>query len=416
MSWKEKSLDELGLVARGKSKHRPRDAAHLYDGPYPFIQTGDVKHAPLYLSTYTKTYSEEGLKQSKLWKKGTLCITIAANIADTAILDIDACFPDSVIGFVANKEVCDTKFIKYTFNTLQQQYKQFSQGAAQDNLSLEKLLSIKFKIPSLPVQQKIAGILSAYDDLIDNNRKRIALLEKAARLLYEEWFVRLQFPGHEHTPVVDGVPEGWVRKSIGEVTELSIGGGWGADEQNSKYSVAGYVIRGTDLPDLQAGAFSGIPFRFHDPKNLKNRLLKEGDIILEVSNGNLNNIGRSYLILAPVLSWFDGPMMCASFCKMLRPYNLNQAFLLSAHLVFMQESKRMDYFKSPSAAGINNFRFPGLLAEEKLLIPSDIVLEYFALEVGTIKKLTVTLAKQNQKLLQARDLLLPRLMSGELAV
>ena len=100
MKWEERHLDDLGLVARGRSRHRPRDAAYLYDGPYPFVQTGDVKHADLYLTSYSQTYSEAGLEQSKLWLQGTLCITIAANIAETAILGFDACFPDSVVGFV----------------------------------------------------------------------------------------------------------------------------------------------------------------------------------------------------------------------------------------------------------------------------------------------------------------------------
>ena len=88
MSWTAKCLNELGLLARGRSRHRPRDAAHLYDGPYPFIQTGDVKQAGLYITEYEQTYSEAGLEQSRLWPSGTLCITIAANIADTGILGI----------------------------------------------------------------------------------------------------------------------------------------------------------------------------------------------------------------------------------------------------------------------------------------------------------------------------------------
>ena len=101
--WNPRTLDELGDVRRGRSRHRPRDAQHLYGGPYPFVQTADVKHAQLYLTEYSQTYSEAGLAQSRLWEAGTLCITIAANIADTAILGIEACFPASVIGFVAEE-------------------------------------------------------------------------------------------------------------------------------------------------------------------------------------------------------------------------------------------------------------------------------------------------------------------------
>ena len=98
--WKEYSLEELGQFSRGKSKHRPRDDKSLFGGKYPFIQTGDIKQANLWVNSFSKTYNEKGLEQSKLWGKDTLCITIAANIAETAILKFDACFPDSVVGFV----------------------------------------------------------------------------------------------------------------------------------------------------------------------------------------------------------------------------------------------------------------------------------------------------------------------------
>ena len=187
MKWTPQTLDELGYVSRGRSRHRPRDAAHLYGGPYPFIQTGDIKHANLYVTDYSQTYTEAGLAQSRLWKAGTLCITIAANIADTAILGIDACFPDSVIGFIPDDEKADARFIKYLFDAMiQKQLKQFTQGAAQDNLSQSKLLSLKLSVPEATEQRRIASILSAYDDLIENNWRRIQLLEQAARLLYKE--------------------------------------------------------------------------------------------------------------------------------------------------------------------------------------------------------------------------------------
>ena len=105
MKANELTLDQLGTVSRGRSRHRPRDAAFLYGGPYPFVQTGDVKRSGLYLRDYDQTYSEAGLAQSKLWPAGTLCITIAANIAETSILGIEACFPDSIIDSLV-KSLC----------------------------------------------------------------------------------------------------------------------------------------------------------------------------------------------------------------------------------------------------------------------------------------------------------------------
>jgi type I restriction enzyme S subunit len=224
MSWTPQRLDQLGYLSRGRSRHRPRDGAHLYGGPYPFIQTGDVKRAGLYITDYEQTYSDAGLEQSRLWPKGTLCITIAANIADTAILGIDACFPDSVIGFIPDDSKADARFVKYMFDaTIQRRVQLFTQGAAQDNLSQEKLLSIEFKVPGVTEQARIADILSAYDELIGNNQRRMKLLEDAARQLYREWFVRLRFPGHEHTRSGNGVPEGWDRVTLGERVELNYG-------------------------------------------------------------------------------------------------------------------------------------------------------------------------------------------------
>jgi type I restriction enzyme, S subunit len=186
MKWEEKSFDEIGFIGRGRSRHRPRNAAHLYGGDYPFIQTGDIKAANYRITEFSQTYNDVGLEQSKLWKVGTLCITIAANIADTAILGMDACFPDSVIGFVADENKCDVRFVKYFFDIFQAKMKSISTGAAQDNLSLEKLLTFKIPTPSLPMQHRIASILSAYDDLIENNLKRIKLLEEKAKLHYNE--------------------------------------------------------------------------------------------------------------------------------------------------------------------------------------------------------------------------------------
>ena len=240
MSWEKKTLDQLGSISRGKSKHRPRNDPKLFCGQYPFIQTSDVKNANFYITEYSETYNEAGLAQSKLWDVGTLCITIAANIADTGILGIPACFPDSVMGFIPYDGMSDVRFIKYCFDLLQRDCKQISQGTAQDNLSWQKLSTIEFPAPPIETQHRIANILSAYDDLIENNRKQIKLLEEAAQRLYKEWFVDLRFPGHEHAKIVDGVPEGWFATNINAV--MTFHRGYDLTKNNmvpGKYPVVG---------------------------------------------------------------------------------------------------------------------------------------------------------------------------------
>ena len=170
MNWEYKTLDELGTISRGRSKHRPRNDDTMFGGKYPFVQTADVKNANLYLTEYENTYNDKGLEQSKLWKAGTLCITIAANIADTAILGMDACFPDSIMGFIPYDGIANVRFVKYAFDMLQRDCKQISQGTAQDNLSWQKLSAIRFPAPDIEVQDRIVRYLSVYDDLIENNK------------------------------------------------------------------------------------------------------------------------------------------------------------------------------------------------------------------------------------------------------
>ena len=172
-NWQKYRTIELGKMQRGKSKHRPRDDEKLYGGTYPFIQTGDIKKANLYIREYERTYSNYGLSQSKLWPKGTLCITIAANIAETAILGLNACFPDSVIGWISNEKITNNIFIKYYFDFYKTQLKRLSVGGAQENLNLEKLENVYFNIPTLSEQNDITNLLTKIDELIDTQSKII---------------------------------------------------------------------------------------------------------------------------------------------------------------------------------------------------------------------------------------------------
>ena len=246
MKWNYVTLDQLGKVARGKSKHRPRNDKNLFGGKYPFIQTSDVKNAGLYLSEYTETYNERGLAQSKLWPANTLCITIAANIADTAILRMKACFPDSIIGFIPYDGVSNVKFVKYAFDIIQNDCKKISQGTAQDNLSWKKLSTIKFFVPNIDIQDKIVYILSTYDDLIENNQKQIKLLEEAAQRLYKEWFVDFRFPGYEYTKFIDGIPDGWRKQKISDFGEIKTG----KTPSTTKESYYGGHIPFVKIPDM----------------------------------------------------------------------------------------------------------------------------------------------------------------------
>ena len=189
--WLDVRLTDLGEVNRGRSRHRPRGANHLYGGPYPFIQTGDIKASGGQITSHSQTYSEAGLAQSRLWPANTMAITIAANIAETAILTYPACFPDSVIGFVADESKCDVRFVEYLFRQLKGniQHENVGTGSVQDNINLQTIDQLRLLVPPLPEQRAIAHVLGTLDDKIELNRRMNETLEEMARALFKSWFV-----------------------------------------------------------------------------------------------------------------------------------------------------------------------------------------------------------------------------------
>lgn len=380
MKWEYKTLDQLGTVSRGKSKHRPRNDPKLFGGKYPFIQTADVKNADYYITKYSDTYNESGLAQSKLWDKGTLCITIAANIADTGVLAFPACFPDSIMGFVPFEGVANTRFIKYCFDRLQRDCKQISQGTAQDNLSWEKLSTIKFCIPEYKEQCRIADILSAYDDLIENNQKQIKLLEEAAQRLYKEWFVDLRFPGHENTEIVDGVPEGWHRGTVGQIAEFKRG-----------RTITKAQVKGGNVPVVAGGLE---PAYYHNVANTKAPV-----ITISASGANAGFV-RLY-----------GVDVFASDCSFVDGLGTESLFFVYE---FLKESKvSIDQLQKGSAQ-------PHVYAKDinamKITIPEKEYLERFDRYAKVYFNKIKTLQGQNGRLKTARNLLLAKLMSGEVEV
>ena len=180
-------MPELGEFGRGVSKHRPRNAPELLGGEYPLIQTGEVANSNLYITEYENTYSELGFKQSKLWQKGTLCITIAANIAKTAILTFDACFPDSVVGFKANDKT-NNVFIHYWFSFFQKILESQAPESAQKNINLKVLSELKVIVPPIELQNKFANFVKQIDKSKFEVQQSLEKLETLKKSLMQQYF------------------------------------------------------------------------------------------------------------------------------------------------------------------------------------------------------------------------------------
>lgn len=382
MKWELKTLDQLGTVSRGRSKHRPRNDPSLFGGIYPFIQTADVKSANFYITEYDTTYNEKGLAQSKLWHPGTLCITIAANIADTGILAMDACFPDSVMGFIPYEGVSDVRFVKYCFDILQANCKKISQGAAQDNLSWEKLSTIQFPAPPIENQRKIADILSTYDNLIENNQKQIKLLEEAAQRLYKEWFVDLRFPGHETTPIVDGVPEGWRKDELKHIALLKAGGDRPKifSKERTDQCTVPVFSNGTENEGL---------YGYTDKAEI------EDSCVTISARGSVG-----YTCLRKV-----------GFVPIVRLIAAIPIAIDVEYLFFCLKNMTID----SNGAAQQQITVP-MIKNKQIVLPSDDILKMFICEVRPIMNLRENLKLQMVKLIEARNRLLPKVMSGEIEV
>lgn len=177
--WCHGFLNELGQLARGKSKHRPRNDPKLYGEFVPFIQTGEVARSGGRISTFSKMYSEFGVQQSRIFPKETVCITIAANIADTGILGFDACFPDSIVGLIADTRLANPYFVEYFLRTIREDLAQFAPATAQANINLEILNQVSVPLPPLNEQKRI---VTKIEELRDRHQAAKQALEEVPKL------------------------------------------------------------------------------------------------------------------------------------------------------------------------------------------------------------------------------------------
>lgn len=174
-SWEERKLGEVGVLERGRSKHRPRNDERLFGGVYPFIQTGDVANADMFIEKHSQTLSDFGMQQSKLFAKNTICITIAANIGKVAILSYDSCFPDSVVGLTTD-EKNNYKYVYYYLSTQQKELESKAPATAQKNINLKVLNDLDIFLPTLPEQHEIVRLI---DDLLARERSAQQATEQA---------------------------------------------------------------------------------------------------------------------------------------------------------------------------------------------------------------------------------------------
>jgi type I restriction enzyme S subunit len=379
--WKEYKLKDLGQLQRGRSRHRPRFAFHLYGGKYPFIQTGQIREASKYITKHEQTYSEEGLKQSKLWPKGTLCITIAANIAELAILNFDACFPDSVLGFIPDKKITDLDFIYYTLTHFQRELKHIGEGSVQDNINLGTFEDLLFPIPSLPEQTAIASILSSLDDKIDLLHRQNATLEKMAETLFRQWFL-------------EEAKEEWETMPLSQMANFL--NGLACQKFPPKNEIDKLPV--LKIKELSSGISENSDWASTEIK--PDYIIRNGDVIFAWSASLMVKIwdGQDCILnqhLFKVTSEDYPKWFYYLWCK----HHLAEFISIAAsHATTMGHIKRGD------------------LEEATVFIPSARELDSMTVQIAPLVEKIIQNSNQIRTLTTLRDTLLPKLMSGEIRV
>ncbi len=319
--------------------------------------------------------------------------------------ETEAVFASYLIRLVPNTNRIDGAFLGYLIGG--DLFKGFvhsirSNKTAQPGINAEDIKGYQFSLPPLPIQRRIASILSAYDDLIENNLRRIKLLEDAARCEYK--ILMEQCKDQAKLP-------------ISEVLEYYIGGGWGNDTNLADFSEPAFVIRGTDIPNAKFGDITNTPYRFHKGSNLASRKLQKGDIVFEVSGGSKTSpIGRALLITDKILDLYNADVMCASFCKLLRPNDKISPEYLYLFLVESYHDNSLKPYERPSASNIINFGFETYVDEATILLPDEVALGEFTIRVRNYLQMIAVIGAQNTQLRKAKDILLPKLMSGQIEV
>jgi len=388
---------------------------------YPYIGLEHIEQQTLKLKDVGS--SDDVVSTKKVFKEGDILFGSLRPYFRKVVRPTFSGVCSTDITVIRAKDNTDTAFLYYFIAS--QDFIDYStnisSGTRMPRASWKVLSESEWYFPPLSTQRKIASILTAYDELIENNLRRIKILEEMAQALYREWFVHYRFPGHEKVRLVDSPlgknPEGWEVMNLGDLLIDHIGGGWGKEEKDSKHTCQAFVIRGTDIPHVKFIDIGNCPLRFHSESNLCSRKLQPGDLVYEVSGGGKEQpVGRVLLITEKILAAFPGDVICASFCKRMTPnVDYINPLILFYHLDNLYKSERINQYQVQST-GIKNLKFSILLENEFVTVPLLKLQNQFIEIISPIKEAQENFALRNTVIRRTRDLLLPKLISGELDV
>ena len=381
--WKTVKLEDICKCVTSGGTPKANVASYYSPPTIPWLKTKEVNYSRIY---NTENFiSEEGLNNSsaKLIEPNSIIIAMYGQ-GDTAgrvaINKIPLTTNQACCNLTIDKDKADYEFIYYELCTLYDKMVSLKSGAAQPNLNAQIIKGLEVQLPSLSIQHRIAEILSRYDSLIENYQRQIKLLEEAAQRLYKEWFVDLHFPGHENTPIIDGIPEGWEKKTVGEIAEFKRG----------KTITKKDIIEGS-IPVVAGGL---------EPAYYCNKSNTDQRVITVSGSGANAGFTRMYFekVWASDCSFID--------CSTTEYLHFIYCYLI-ANKSFLDNLQKGAAQPHVYAKDINAL---------DVLVPSHNVINSFESVASKIFDVIASKNNQIRNLTEARDRLLPKLMSGEIDI
>ena len=392
-SWRNTTVDDLGQIITGYTP--PIKKTEYFGNEYPFITPTDITMGSRIVQT-ERFLSQKGYeyRKNRLLPPDAVCVTCIGSLGKICMTTVPSATNQQINSIVVNPSKYDPYFVYYLLRTKTAVLQSIAGGVATPIVKKSTFAGINVCVPPLPTQQKIAAVLRPYDKLIENNTRRIEILEEMAQIIYRQWFVEFQFPGHEQVKMVESelglIPQGWEVKRLGEMCHVIMG-------QSPKSEF--YNETGEGLPFHQGVRDFGK--RFPTDRvycTVQNRIAEAGDILFSVRApvGRIN-IAHKKIVIGRGLSAIRGKRG-------------NQAFLFQQLKERFQEEDTMG--GGTIFSGIRKDDLLGI----PLLSPGESVIDQFEEIVNPIFSQLVNLAMKNINLRQTRDLLLPKLISGELDV
>ena len=408
MAWQKVKLGDIcAWVASGGT---PLTSKADYYSPkeIPWLKTQEVNYCRIYETN--NQISKKGLENSsaKLIPANAVIVAMYGQ-GDTAgrvaINKIPLCTNQACCNLVIDENKADYEFVYYNLCTLYDKLVSLKNGGAQPNLNAGLIKNLEISLPPLSTQKRIADILSVYDNLIENNQKQIKLLEEAAQRLYKQWFIDLRFPGHETTPIVDGLPKGWRKEKLGNVIEYIRGTSYTSSELSDSDGVLM-----VNLKNINAfGGYKRNAEKRFTGKYKENGFLEPGDLVMGCTDMTKERRLVGHVALIPNLK--ECAIFTMDLLKIL-PKTISKTFLYA-----QCRFGGLSYKISPLANGANVLHLrPENMADIEVLCPAKSIVEMydnvFASMISKIEKLE----DQIQLAAESRNRLLPKLMNGELEV